>query len=232
MRPLQTLVVIVLSTALGGFAGSVLAQAAYPTKPIRFIVAFQRRRRRRRDGAAARGPVERAPGTAGRHREPRRRGRHHRRGARREGAGRRLHAGNKGSTNLAAAPSLHGKLPDTVKDFTPITLLAKTPSIFAVHPSLPVKSVKELIALARARPGQINYAGGFAPAISTAVIQEHGEGRYRPGSVQRYRRLADRGAERRGVHHHRADAGRAAARAKRPAEGPRGHEPAALAGGA
>jgi len=49
---------------------------------------------------------------------------------------------------------------DTLKDFAPVTLLAKTPSIFAVHPSLPVKSVKELIALARARPGQINYAGG------------------------------------------------------------------------
>ncbi|HKA43926.1 MAG TPA: tripartite tricarboxylate transporter substrate binding protein [Burkholderiales bacterium] len=66
-----------------------------------------------------------------------------------------------GSTNLAAAPSLHGKLSfDPLKDFTAVTLLAKTPSIIAVHPSLPARSVKELIALARARPGQINYAGG------------------------------------------------------------------------
>jgi len=65
------------------------------------------------------------------------------------------------STNLAAAPSLHGKLPfDPLKDFAAVTLLAKTPSVIAVHPSLPVRSVKELIALARARPGQINYAGG------------------------------------------------------------------------
>jgi tripartite-type tricarboxylate transporter receptor subunit TctC len=65
------------------------------------------------------------------------------------------------STNLAAAPSLHSKLPfDALKDFTAVTLLAKTPSLIAVHPSLPVRSVKELIALARARPGQINYAGG------------------------------------------------------------------------
>jgi len=65
------------------------------------------------------------------------------------------------STNLAAAPSLHGKLPfDPLKDFTAVTLLARTPSMIAVHPSLPVRSVKELIALARARPGQINYAGG------------------------------------------------------------------------
>ena len=65
------------------------------------------------------------------------------------------------STNLAAAPSLHGKLPfDPLKDFTTVTLLAQTPSLIAVHPSLPVRSVKELIALARARPGQINYAGG------------------------------------------------------------------------
>jgi len=53
------------------------------------------------------------------------------------------------------------KLPfDPVGDFTAIGLLATTPFILVVHPSLPVKSVKELIALAKARPGQINYASG------------------------------------------------------------------------
>ena len=46
------------------------------------------------------------------------------------------------------------------KDFSPVTLLARAPNILVVHPSLRVRSVKELIALARARPGEINYASG------------------------------------------------------------------------
>jgi tripartite-type tricarboxylate transporter receptor subunit TctC len=56
-------------------------------------------------------------------------------------------------------PALYKKLPyDPVKDFEPITLLATGPYILVVHPSVPAKSVKELIALARARPGQLTYA--------------------------------------------------------------------------
>jgi tripartite-type tricarboxylate transporter receptor subunit TctC len=47
---------------------------------------------------------------------------------------------------------------DFVKDFAPVTLLASTPNILVVHPSLPVRSVKELIALAKARPGELDYA--------------------------------------------------------------------------
>jgi tripartite-type tricarboxylate transporter receptor subunit TctC len=46
---------------------------------------------------------------------------------------------------------------DPVKDFAPITLVSTEPSVLVVHPSLPVKSVKDLIALARARPGDLNY---------------------------------------------------------------------------
>ena len=49
---------------------------------------------------------------------------------------------------------------DALKDFAPITLIISTPNVLVVDPSLPVKSVKELIALARARPGQLNYAAG------------------------------------------------------------------------
>jgi tripartite-type tricarboxylate transporter receptor subunit TctC len=60
---------------------------------------------------------------------------------------------------LAVNPALYSKLPyDPVRDFEPITLLATGPYILVVHPSLPVKSVNELIALARARPGQLTYA--------------------------------------------------------------------------
>ena len=56
-------------------------------------------------------------------------------------------------------PALYAKLPyDAVKDFAPIIFIAATPYVLSVHPSMPVKSVKELIALAKARPGQINYA--------------------------------------------------------------------------
>jgi tripartite-type tricarboxylate transporter receptor subunit TctC len=58
-------------------------------------------------------------------------------------------------------PALFKKLPyDTLKDFTGVSMLAHAPVIFVVHPSLPVKSVKELIALARARPGALTYASG------------------------------------------------------------------------
>lgn len=63
------------------------------------------------------------------------------------------------TAQLAVNPALYKKLPyDPIKDFEPITLLATGPYVLVVHPSLPAKSVKELIALARARPSQITYA--------------------------------------------------------------------------
>lgn len=74
------------------------------------------------------------------------------------------------AANIAAAVSLFDKLTfDPLKDFIPVTLLAKTPSILAVHPSLPVKSVKELLALAKERPGKINYAGGVGSLLHLDV---------------------------------------------------------------
>ena len=51
---------------------------------------------------------------------------------------------------------------DPVKDFSPITLTDRSPGLLSVHPSLPVTSVKELIALAKAKPGQLNYASTAA----------------------------------------------------------------------
>ena len=59
-------------------------------------------------------------------------------------------------------PFLMSKLPyDSLRDFVPVALLSSSSTTLAVvHPSLPVKSVKELVALARARPGQLNYASG------------------------------------------------------------------------
>jgi tripartite-type tricarboxylate transporter receptor subunit TctC len=63
------------------------------------------------------------------------------------------------SAQLAINPGLYQKLPyDPLKDFAPITLLGEGGYILVVHPSLPAKSVKELLALAKARPGQIAYS--------------------------------------------------------------------------
>ena len=56
-------------------------------------------------------------------------------------------------------PAMIKKLPyDSVKDFAPISIIADVPTAFVVHPSLPAKNVKEFIAIARARPGEINYS--------------------------------------------------------------------------
>ena len=58
-------------------------------------------------------------------------------------------------------PALNLKMPyDTVKDLAPVTLVVVQPLCLVVHPSLPVKSVKELVALAKAKPGQLNYGSG------------------------------------------------------------------------
>jgi tripartite-type tricarboxylate transporter receptor subunit TctC len=55
---------------------------------------------------------------------------------------------------------------DPVRDFAPVTLAVSQPNILIVHPSLPVKSVKELIALAKSRPGALNYSSGSTGAAS------------------------------------------------------------------
>lgn len=58
----------------------------------------------------------------------------------------------------AVNASLYKKLPfDPIRDFTPITLVGSSPLVLAIHPSLPAKNVKGLIALAKARPGQLTY---------------------------------------------------------------------------
>lgn len=61
---------------------------------------------------------------------------------------------------LAISPTLYaGKIPyNALTDFTPITLVAKAPSALASHPAVPAKTIKELIALAKASPGKLNYA--------------------------------------------------------------------------
>jgi len=79
------------------------------------------------------------------------------------------------NATFGANVSLFKKLPyDPIKDFSPVVLVATQPNILVVHPSLPVKSVKELIAFARARPGQLNYAGtgmGAAANLSAELFK-------------------------------------------------------------
>jgi tripartite-type tricarboxylate transporter receptor subunit TctC len=71
---------------------------------------------------------------------------------------------------FGVGPSLYAKLPyDPIRDFVPIGLFGGVSNLLVVHPSLPVKSVKELIAFVRARPGQLNY--GSAGVGSASHLQ-------------------------------------------------------------
>jgi tripartite-type tricarboxylate transporter receptor subunit TctC len=144
-----------------GLCGVAHAQPIYPAKAIRFIVPFP-----------AGGPldivarvigqelnrswgqpvlVDNRPGAGGN-----------------IGADAVAKAAPDGYTILMGAVSTHainiwlyGKLPyDPIRDFAPITLLTSVPNVLVLHPSVPAKNVQQLIALAKARPGQLNFASG------------------------------------------------------------------------
>jgi tripartite-type tricarboxylate transporter receptor subunit TctC len=69
--------------------------------------------------------------------------------------------------NLAMNPALYAKLSyDPIRDYVPVTLVASTTQAIVVHPSLPAKTVPELIALAKSKPGQLNYASAGVGAPS------------------------------------------------------------------
>ena len=68
------------------------------------------------------------------------------------------------SSTHAVAVSLSGKLPyDPLKDFTPISMLANSPYVLVLYPGVPAKDIKELVALAKSKPGTLNY-GSAGPA--------------------------------------------------------------------
>ena len=77
--------------------------------------------------------------------------------------------------NLTVSPYIYSKLPyDPVKDFAPVTVLAAVPNVLVVHPSVGVKSLRELIALAKARPGTLNYASpgnGSGPHLAGELLK-------------------------------------------------------------
>ena len=79
-----------------------------------------------------------------------------------------------GISTLAINPAMYRKVPyDALKDFAPVSQVVTLPNILVTHPSLPVRSVKELIAFAKARPGEINFASagvGTNPHLSMELF--------------------------------------------------------------
>ena len=76
---------------------------------------------------------------------------------------------------LAIIPNVQKKMPyDPLKDFAPVSLIASAPLLVVVHPSVPVHSIKQLVALARAKPGQLNYASngvGSSTHLATEMFK-------------------------------------------------------------
>jgi tripartite-type tricarboxylate transporter receptor subunit TctC len=72
---------------------------------------------------------------------------------------------------LWLAPFMQQVTFDALRDFAPITLTTRSPTVLVVHPTLPVKSVKDLIALARSRPGMLNYATGSIGSTGHMAVE-------------------------------------------------------------
>lgn len=150
---------------IGGTAAAVAAQfvpparaqAAWPSKPLRFVVPFAPGGSSEIIARAAAGElsktigqnvfVDNKPGASGNiaMAEVARADDQH-----------TIILGHIGT--LAVNPYIYKKLPyDPAKDFKPVSLLAKVPSLYVVNPNVPVQNLKDLIALAKARPGSLNY---------------------------------------------------------------------------
>lgn len=82
------------------------------------------------------------------------------------------------TAQLAINPSFYPKLPyDPVRDYTPITLLGSAPYLLVAHPAVPARSVKEILALAKSRPGKLTYASsgtGGIPHLAFEMLQSMG----------------------------------------------------------
>ncbi len=76
-----------------------------------------------------------------------------------------------GTSSLMVTPNFYKLSYDIAKDFAPVSLIASTPWILAVNPSLPVKSVQELIKLAKARPGELNYGGPSTGSSGHLIVE-------------------------------------------------------------
>ena len=75
------------------------------------------------------------------------------------------------NTNISINPSLQKSMPyDAAKDLAPVAIINIVPTLLLVHPDVPAKSVKDLIALAKARPGELNYAHGGHGLLSSLPL--------------------------------------------------------------
>ncbi|HZY18002.1 MAG TPA: tripartite tricarboxylate transporter substrate binding protein [Ramlibacter sp.] len=153
---LRHLVAAGLSGALPAFA-----QAPYPAKPIRLIVPFTPGgssdilgRAIGQELARSLGQpvlVDNVPGAGGSIGAER--------AARAPADGHTLLMGHIGT--LAVNPALYPRLGyDPVRDFAPVAWVARVPNVLVVHPSVPARNLSDLVALARARPGAMNYSSG------------------------------------------------------------------------
>lgn len=82
------------------------------------------------------------------------------------------HVAMGGSSNMAVAPSLYKKLPyDSIRDFTPVALVAHVPYALGVNPTVPARTVKELIAIARKKAGYLSYASSGVGSMSALAAE-------------------------------------------------------------
>src|SRR5262245_3571538 len=79
------------------------------------------------------------------------------------------------SNSFAINPALYSKMPfDTLRDFAPVTHVGSVTNVFVAHPSVPAKTIRELVALARARPAQITYGSagvGTSPHLAMELFK-------------------------------------------------------------
>jgi tripartite-type tricarboxylate transporter receptor subunit TctC len=156
MRRLSTIALLAVGT-YAALPGTVTAQA-YPNKPIRIIVPFppgafndtlgRTIAQKFSDGGLGQAVVDNRPGAGST-----------------LGADLAAKSTPDGHTLLIVAvpfavnATLYTKLPyNTERDFIPIIFAGSTPNLLVIHPSMPIRTVRELIALAKAKPGQLNYA--------------------------------------------------------------------------
>ncbi|MEI6318887.1 MAG: tripartite tricarboxylate transporter substrate binding protein [Pseudomonadota bacterium] len=173
--------VTAVGVVVGGFVAPAFGQPAWPAKSIRWIVPFppgggndtvaRAVGQRLAETIGQQVVIDNRPGAGGT-----------------IGADLAAHAPGDGYTLFLAGvashginPALGGKLPyDPVRDFTPVSLLATAPLLLVVHPSLPVKAVKELVTLARTRPGSLNYASngrGSSSHMAAELFSSLAQGR-------------------------------------------------------
>jgi len=171
-RPMLPALLLVLgATAMSPAQAQTNAAANYPSKPIRMVVPFTPggssdilARAIGQELSKAWGQsvvIENAAGAGGSIGSDK--------VAKAAGDGYTLLMGHIGT--LAVNPSLYPKLPyNPMTDFAPIAWVARVPNVLVVHPSVPAKTVQELVALSKSRPGQLNYgSGGNGSAANLAT---------------------------------------------------------------